>query len=140
VHTPGGIIGPTKGDTSVLATEWSFGSVIWTMLVFFFWIMAIWIFIAVFGDIFRRNDISGWAKAGWILLIFVIPFLGALIYLGVRPKMTDQDREMMMKAQEQQRRLEGYSAADEVAKLTKLRDSGAITAEEFEEQKRRAMA
>jgi hypothetical protein len=110
------------------------------MIIFFFWIMAIWIFISIFADIFRRNDLSGWAKAGWILLLFVLPFLGALIYVIARPKMTEQDREIMMKAQEQQRRLEGYSAADEVAKLAKLRDAGEISAEEYEDMKRRALA
>ena len=124
----------------MIATEWSFGDVLWTMLVFFFWFMAIWIFIAVFADIFRRNDLSGWGKAGWIVLIFIVPFLGALIYMIARPKMTEQDREIAMKMQEQQHRLEGYSAADEIAKLTKLRDSGDISAEQFEELKKRAMA
>jgi type VI protein secretion system component VasK len=123
----------------VIATEWSFGSVLWTMIIFFFWMMAIWIFIALFGDIFRRNDISGWSKAGWVLLLFVLPFLGALIYIGVRPKMTAQDREMMEQAQEAQRRIEGYSAADEIQKLATLRDSGKISSEEFEEMKRKAM-
>jgi energy-coupling factor transporter transmembrane protein EcfT len=111
----------------------------WTMLVFFFWMMAIWIFISLFADILRRNDISGWAKGGWIFLLFVLPFLGALIYIIARPKMTEQDKEMIEKAQEAQRRVAGYSAADEIEKLTKLRDSGAITAEEFEEMKRKAM-
>jgi hypothetical protein len=124
---------------SVLATEWSFGSVVWTMLIFFFWIMAIWIFIAIFADIFRRNDISGWAKAGWIFLIFILPFLGALIYVIARPKMTEQDRQMMEQAQEAQRRMEGYSAADEINKLAALRDQGKITAEEYEDMKRKAM-
>ena len=47
-----------------MLAEWNFGDVLWGMLVFFFWFMAIWIFIGVFADIFRRNDISGWAKAG----------------------------------------------------------------------------
>jgi hypothetical protein len=122
----------------MIATEWSFGNVIWAMFAFFFWFMAIWIFITVFADIFRRNDISGWAKGGWILLIFVVPFLGALIYLIARPKMTAQDKEMMEQAQEVQRRIEGYSAADEIAKLTKLRDAGDITAEEYEDMKRKA--
>jgi hypothetical protein len=122
----------------MLAT-YQFGEVLWTMFVFFFWFMAIWIFIMVFADIFRRNDLSGWAKAGWIFLIFILPFLGALIYLIARPKMTEQDKQMMEKAQEAQRRLEGYSAADEIAKLAKLRDEGKITAEEYEEMKRKAM-
>ena len=98
-----------------------------------------WIFITIFADIFRRNDLSGWGKAGWILLIFVVPFLGALIYVIARPKMTAQDQEMLEKAQEAQRRIEGYSAADEIAKLAKLRDEGKITAEEYEDMKRKAM-
>ena len=123
----------------MLATEWSFGNVLWTMLVLFFWVMAIWIFIAIFADIFRRNDLSGWGKAGWIFLIFIVPFLGALIYVIARPKMTAQDKEMMEKADEAQRRISGYSAADEVEKLAKLRDDGKITAEEYEAGKKKAM-
>ena len=123
----------------MIATEWGFGSVLWTMIIFFFWVMFIWMFIAIFSDIFRRNDLSGWAKTGWILLIFVVPFLGILIYVIARPKMTEQDKQMLMQAQEAQRRIQGYSAADEVAKLAKLRDEGKITAEEYEEMKKRAM-
>jgi type VI protein secretion system component VasK len=122
-----------------MLADYTFGNFLWTMVVFFFWFMFIWIFITVFADIFRRNDIHGWAKAGWIILIVILPFLGILIYLIARPKMTAQDKEMMEQAQAVQDRIEGYSAADEVAKLAKLRDSGAISAEEYEELKRRAM-
>jgi hypothetical protein len=109
------------------------------MIVFFFWMMAIWIFISLFADIFRRNDISGAAKAGWILLIFIVPFIGCLIYMIARPKMTAQDKEMIEQAQEAQRRIQGYSPADEIAKLSALRDSGKLSAEEYEELKRKAM-
>ena len=119
--------------------EWSFGDVLWTLVVFFFWMMAIWIFIAIFGDIFRRRDLSGWAKAGWIFLLFVLPFLGALIYTIARPRMTEQDREDIMRAQEMQRRVEGYSSAEEIEKLARLRDAGEISAEEYESLKRRAL-
>ena len=114
-------------------------TVLWTMLVFFFWVMAIWIFIALFSDIFRRNDLSGGAKAGWILLIFILPFVGCLIYMIARPKMTEQDRQMIEQAQEAQRRIEGYSAADEIEKLTALRDKGELSADEYTELKRKAM-
>jgi len=100
--------------------------------------MAIWIFIAIFSDIFRRNDLSGWAKAGWIFLIFIVPFLGALIYVIARPKMTAQDKEMIEQAQEAQRRVEGYSPADEIAKLAALRDKGEISADEYNDLKRKA--
>ncbi len=122
----------------MLATT-TFGEILWSMLIFFFWFMAIWIFITVFADIFRRNDLSGWAKAGWIVLIFIVPFLGALIYLIARPKMTEQDKQMIDQAQEAQRRIEGYSSADEIAKLAKLRDEGKITPEEYEDLKKKAM-
>ncbi len=109
------------------------------MLAFFFWFMAIWIFIQIFADIFHRRDLSGGAKAGWILLLFVLPFLGALIYLIARPKMTEQDREDIQRVQEVQRRVSGYSAAEEIEKLSKLRDSGEISAEEYERLKARAL-
>ena len=83
-----------------MIAAYSFGEVLWTMLIFFFWMMAIWVFISLFADIFRRNDISGFAKAGWIFLLFVLPFLGALIYIIARPKMTEQDKERIEKMQE----------------------------------------
>jgi hypothetical protein len=124
----------------MVATEWGLGSVLWTMVVFFFWVMFLWMFIAIFGDIFRRDDLSGWGKTGWIALIFLLPFLGILMYVVARPKMTEQDKQMLMQAQEAQRRIQGYSAADEVAKLAKLRDEGKITAEEYEDMKKQAMA
>ena len=124
---------------AVLATEWSLGSVMWAMVMFFFWFMFIWMFIAIFADIFRRNDIHGGAKAGWIVLIAVLPFLGILIYMIARPKMTEQDKQIMAEMQAQQDRVSGYSSADEVAKLAKLRDEGKLTAEEYEAAKARAL-
>jgi energy-coupling factor transporter transmembrane protein EcfT len=122
-----------------MLAEFGLGELLWSMLVFFFWFMAIWIFIALFSDIFRRRDLSGVAKAGWILLLFVLPFIGALIYMIVRPKMTEQDKEEIERATEARRRIEGYSAAEEIEKLSKLRDEGKITAEEYEDLKRKAM-
>jgi hypothetical protein len=119
--------------------EWDFGDVFLTMIVFFFWMMAIWIFIAIFGDIFRRRDLSGPAKAGWILLLFALPFLGALIYTTARPKMTEQDREDLERIQQAQASPSSYSAADEIAKLTTLRDEGSLSGEEYEDLKRKAM-
>jgi hypothetical protein len=118
----------------------TFSDIFASFIVFFFWFMAIWIFIAVFADIFRRNDIHGLAKAGWILLIFIVPFVGALIYIIARPKMTEQDKQMMAAVQAQERRAAGYSAADEIDKLAKLRDAGTLTPEEFETAKAKALA
>ena len=118
---------------------WGTGSVIWTMTVFFFWMIYIWMFIAVFGDIFRRNDIGGGKKAMWIIFVIFLPLLGILIYMIARPKMTEQDKQLMEKAQAQQHRAAGYSAAEEIAKAQALKDSGAITEAEFQELKRKAM-
>ena len=81
-----------------MLAEYGFGDLIWTMFALFFWFMLIWMFIDVFADIFRRDDLSGGAKAGWILLIFILPLFGILIYVIARPTMTEQDREMAMSA------------------------------------------
>lgn len=107
-------------------------------ILLFFWVMAIWIFIQVFADIFRRRDLSGAWKVIWIVILFAVPFLGALIYIIARP-VTQQDKEDMARISEAQRRIEGYSAADEIAKLVALRDAGSITAQEFETLKQRAL-
>ena len=122
-----------------MLAEWNLGDLFWGMLVFFFWFMAISVFIGVFADIFRRNDLSGAAKAGWLLLIFVLPFLGALIYMTARPAMTEQDRERMQQMSAAERRASGYSAADEIQKLASLRDSGQISGEEYERLKQGAL-
>ncbi len=115
------------------------GEVLWAMLAFFFWFMIIWVFIGVFADVFRREDLSGWGKAGWIVLFFILPFLGLLIYMIARPKMTEQDKRMMTEAREREARASGYSSAEEIAKLAKLRDEGSISAEEYESMKKKAM-
>jgi len=113
---------------------------IWYMLVFYFWFMIIWMFIQVFADIFRRENLTGWGKAGWIFLLFVFPFLGILIYMIARPKNTEQDQRMMAEAQAMQSRIVGGSAADDIAKAKGLLDSGAITQAEFDTIKAKALA
>ena len=102
--------------------------------------MIIWIFIQVFADIFRRDDIHGGTKAIWILAIFVVPFLGALAYIVMRPKNTPQDQAIAAQMKAQQDRATGYSSADELTKLAALRDSGAITPAEFDAQKAKILA
>ena len=66
--------------------DWSFGDVLLTMLAFFFWFTFVWMFVGVFADIFRREDLSGWGKAGWLAVIVIMPFFGVLIYMISRPK------------------------------------------------------
>ena len=116
---------------------WEFGEVLVYMAVIFIWMMVIWMFIAVFADIFRRRDHGGWAKAGWILLIFILPLLGILIYLIARPKdaTAAQDAEIIAA----QQRAARYSSAVEIEKAQQLLASGAITQAEFDQIKANAL-
>jgi Phospholipase_D-nuclease N-terminal len=69
----------------LLLADIDLGDLLLAMLAFFFLFLAIWLFIVLFADIFGRRDLSGWAKAGWTLLIFILPLIGILIYLIARP-------------------------------------------------------
>jgi Short C-terminal domain/Phospholipase_D-nuclease N-terminal len=132
--------GPRRGTFEGVRRPMTFNDIFASMIVFFFWFMAIWIFIAVFADIFRRNDLSGLAKAGWIVVIFIIPFVGALIYIIARPKMTAQDVQMMARADAANKAAAAVSPADEIAKLQQLKDAGTITQAEFDTLKQKALA
>jgi flagellar biosynthesis/type III secretory pathway M-ring protein FliF/YscJ len=128
-----------KGEEMVFA-DTTFLDVFWWMIVMFFWVMAIWIFIALIGDIFRRDDLSGWGKAGWIILLVCLPFIGALAYIIARPKMTASDVRMMTQAEAAQRAVAGVSTADELSKLSQLRTEGVLSEQEYEALKRKALA
>ena len=117
----------------------TFWDVIWSMVFFFFWFMAIFIFISIFADIFRRNDLSGGWKAIWIIVIFIIPFIGALIYIVARPKMTAQDVQMMTQADAAARAASAVTPADQIEKLNQLKASGAITEPEYNALKQKAI-
>jgi hypothetical protein len=110
------------------------------MFVFYLFFLVIWMFIRVFADIFHRDNLSGWGKAGWILLIFIVPFIGILIYLIVRPKNTEQDKRDMQQTQAMQARMTGGSSVDDIAKAKELLNSGAITQAEFDAIKAKALA
>ena len=79
----------------MLAADYPFLDVLWTMIVFAFFVMYIWIVIMVLADNFRRNDHGGRAKAGWTLFIICLPLLGVLVYMLARPKMTEQDQQLL---------------------------------------------
>lgn len=119
--------------------EWTFGALLWSMLAFFLWFAFLWMFISIFADILRR-DLSGWAKAAWITVIVLLPFLGILIYLIATPRSTAEDRRLMVQRQDARRGVAGRSAADEIAKAALLHDEGKITADEFELLKQQALS
>jgi type VI protein secretion system component VasK len=120
----------------------------WTMLWFFLFVAWIYLLIVIITDIFRSDDMSGWAKALWVLFILIIPILGALVYLIARGDKMSARAAADHKRQDQQFReyvrdaavTTGTSTADELTKLAALRDSGTITAEEFDRQKAKLLA
>jgi hypothetical protein len=114
------------------------------MIIFFAWVIWIWIAITVLIDVFRRHDASGWVKAGWVILVIVVPFLGVLLYLLVNHEGMAQRNAKQAEAQKAQfddyvRQTAGGSAA-EIAKAKELLDSGAISQAEFDQIKQKALA
>jgi hypothetical protein len=117
-----------------------FWDIFWSMVVFFVWVLYIFIFISIFMDIFRRNDLSGAWKVIWILFLFVIPFISALVYIIARPKVTAQDIQMATQAEAAQKAAAGVSKADELAKLQALKDAGTINEAQFNDLKAKLLA
>jgi len=125
---------------------YTFGQVMWSMFVFFMWILFFWLLFTVFGDLFSRHDISGWAKAGWTIFVIILPFLGIFIYLIAEGK--SMGERAQARAQAQQAQVDDYvrsvassgSATDEIARGKELFDSGAITEAEFNQLKANALA
>ena len=130
----------------MLAADYPFLDVLWTMLIFFLWIIWFWILITVFIDLFRRKDTSGVSKVLWIIFVILVPFLGVFIYLLVNHDgMADRN---IKQAQAQQAQFDQYvrdtassgGAAAEIEKAKGLLDSGAISQQEFDAIKAKALA
>jgi hypothetical protein len=125
---------------------YTFGDVMWTMFVFFAWILFFWLLFGVFGDLFSRHDVSGWAKAGWTVFVIILPFLGIFVYLISQGK--GMGERAQQRAQAQQTQMDDYvrsvasstSPTEEIAKGKQLLESGAITQAEFDQLKAKALA
>lgn len=117
----------------------------WSMLWFFLFFVWIWLLITIFADIFR-SEISGWGKAGWTLFVIILPFLGVLIYLIANGDDMQTRAVQQASSREQSQReyiqsvSSSSSSADELSRFAALRDSGAITDEEFQAQKAKLLA
>jgi putative oligomerization/nucleic acid binding protein len=125
--------------------DWSVWDVIWTSFVFFCWIAVLVIFFQVVIDIFRSHDLTGWAKAGWLILLVILPLIGLLIYIGVRGRhMADRAAQEQLDRADQIRRAQGMAApgtpADEIAKAKEMLDQGVIDDAEFQQLKQKALA
>jgi len=131
----------------MLMAEFGTGQVLWSMVWFFLFIIWIWLLIVVFGDIFRSRDLSGWAKALWIIFIVFLPYLGVFVYLIARGGKMHEHAVEAAQAQDQAMRQyvqsvapSAPSAAEEVARLADLRDKGVISEAEFQQAKAKALS
>ena len=130
----------------MLAYDYPFLDVLWTMLIFFCWVIWFWLLITIFIDIFRRRDTSGFSKVLWIIFVIVLPFLGVFIYLivnhdGMADRSINQARQQQAQMDEYIRATAGGGggAAAEIEKAKALLDSGAITQAEFDAIKAKAL-
>jgi uncharacterized membrane protein YcjF (UPF0283 family) len=129
----------------VSATSYPFLNVLWDILIIFAWVLFIWVAIVVFTDIFRRRDISGWGKAGWVILIVILPWIGVLIYLianhdGMAERNEKQNKAAQAQFDDYVRQAAGTGGpASEIETAKKLLDSGAITQAEFDAIKAKAL-
>jgi hypothetical protein len=126
--------------------NYSFLDVMWTMLVFFAWVIWFWLLITVFADVFRRHDIGGGKKALWIIFVIIIPYLGVFIYLiAEHAGMADRTEESLERSQGQfDAQVKAAAAtsdpAEQIANAKKLLDAGTISQAEFDQIKQKALA
>jgi hypothetical protein len=130
----------------VIAADYPFLDILWTMIIFFAWVAYIWIMVVILTDVFRRRDIGGWTKAAWTVFVIVLPFLGVLTYLiaqhdGMAQRSADQAKQAQSQMDDYVKSVAGGNgAAGEIEKAKKLLDSGTINQSEFDALKTKALA
>jgi hypothetical protein len=129
----------------VIAADYPFLDILWTMIIFFAWVAYIWMMVVILTDVFRRRDIGGWAKAAWTVFMIVLPFVGVLTYLivdhdGMAQRSADQAQRSKEQMDDYVRSVAGNGTAGEIEKAKQLLDSGAITQPEFDALKTKALA
>ena len=130
----------------LIAADYPFLDVFWTMILFFCWVAWIWVLVLIISDLFRRHETSGWIKALWIVFLIVLPFLGTLIYLiangsGMARRQADQRARLAEQFDDYVKSVAGTGGgAGELAKAKELLDSGAINQEEYDKIKAKVLA
>jgi uncharacterized protein (DUF58 family) len=130
----------------LLASSYPLLDVFWSMLEFFLFVVWIWVLILVFSDIFRSRDLSGAAKAAWLIIVLILPLFGVLLYLIIRGRSMEERRAS--DAADTQAQFDAYvrqsaggtSTADELADLAKLKAAGTITDEDYEKAKAKILS
>jgi hypothetical protein len=119
----------------------SFLHFLWQVLIIFVFVVFIVIFFQVVLDLFRSRDLSGWAKAGWLIVLIILPFLGVLIYLIARGSgMAERAVKQQLDDADRLRQATGMGPTNEIANAKALLDQGAITQDEFEAIKKKALS
>ena len=129
----------------MLIADYSLGDALLTVLEIFLLVAWFWILITVISDLFRDHQMSGWGKALWVLFLIVVPFLGTLVYLivrgeGMRERAVKEQADMRKQMDAYVRETAGGSPADELHKLSELKDKGAISDAEFDRAKAKLLA
>jgi len=129
----------------LLAADYPFLDILWTMFIFFAWVIWFWLLISIFGDIFRRGDIHGGKKTLWCVFVILTPFVGVFVYLISQSKGMNERNLQSVKHQRQQtdeyiRSVAADDPASQIAQAKSLLDSGAINAQEFDSLKQKALA
>jgi predicted membrane channel-forming protein YqfA (hemolysin III family) len=110
----------------------SFANFLMDVLAVFVFVVWLWLLVTVLGDLFRRQDISGWGKMVWIIVMILLPYVGVFAYLIFQGRsMADRAVQQVSQARDELRRAVGLSVADEIEKLDRLKKSGSVTAEEY---------
>ncbi|WP_030056990.1 MULTISPECIES: SHOCT domain-containing protein [Streptomyces] len=140
-------------ETKLLAVDYPVLNIFWTMLELFLWILWFFLLFKIITDIFRSHDLSGWGKAGWLVLVIILPLIGVLVYLIARGQsMGKRDAEQ---AQQTEAAVKAYirdaagsppdtgdgdrSHVDDLARLADLKEKGAISDEEYQKAKDRLL-
>jgi Short C-terminal domain len=125
--------GKRTGRTAMLFDGgFTFSNFLMDMIAIFAFVVWFWLLVVIYGDLFRRHDISGWGKALWVFALVLTSYLGIFAYLITQGRgMAERNAQQAQQAREELRRVVGYSVADEITKLDQLKKSGSITDDEF---------
>ena len=129
----------------LLAASYPFLDVLWTMFIFFLWVIWFWLLFTVFVDVFRRNDIHGGKKTLWLIFVIILPFLGVFIYIitqndGMTQRNIDRANAQRAQLDDYVRETASGGAAAEIANAKTLLDQGTINQAEFDAIKQKALA
>ena len=140
--------GPRVGDVTYVYESEStveFGEFLWSLLVIFFMIMYFMILFSVVIDLFRNHEMGGFAKALWVLFLIFVPLISLLVYVIVYGKsMAQRQQTAVVEAQQEQdayiKQVAGTSPAEQIAQAQQLLNSGAISQDEFDKLKAKALS